>query len=374
MTRTASSSAARSWIISCPPRSRCRTSPSSIIARRRRHELRPEGLGRGAAISARRRRSPSAVNDALAPLGLHIADAADDPRRAGRAAGRRGGRKERKNDHRHARPFRARRLLETLRSERRLFPSVKVTKEGPATRMAFAGAAPTRPVAPRLSHTAARKAWLGAQGIDCQVAGGWLDLFGYELPPEEGADWARFMNETMLAGAKDLPAVKPLATVPLQSGKLAARILDEAHRRRFSRRDDRDPPKGTRGALDDPDSSRSGRRRRRAGRPLSPPDVRLRRRSAQRLRPYQRRRARDRHDHGDGAAPLFRPFAAPCRHEPHHLAWRRRLALSARAAAAQQRHSSRRICRRARRVPPALFRYGAVRSARPALSLRLRRA
>ena len=119
-------------------------------------------------------------------------------------------------------------FLEALRTERRLFPSVKIAKEGPATRRAFAGGAPTRPVAPRLSDLKQRKEWLGAQGIDCQVAGGWLDIFGYELPDEEGADWARFMNEAMLAGAKDLPAIKPLATVPLQSGKLAARVLEEA--------------------------------------------------------------------------------------------------------------------------------------------------
>jgi aminocarboxymuconate-semialdehyde decarboxylase len=144
-------------------------------------------------------------------------------------------------------------FLETLRSERRLFPSVRVVKEGPATRVAFAAAAPTRPVAPRLSDMQQRKAWLGAQGIDCQVAGGWLDLFGYELPPEEGADWARFMNETMLAGAKDLPAVKPLATVPLQSGKLAARVLEEALGAGFHGVMIGTQPKGTRGALDDPD-------------------------------------------------------------------------------------------------------------------------
>jgi aminocarboxymuconate-semialdehyde decarboxylase len=144
-------------------------------------------------------------------------------------------------------------LLEALRSERRLFPSVKVTAEGNATRMAFAGAAPTRPVAPRLSDMKQRKEWLGAQGIDCQVAGGWLDIFGYELPPEEGADWARFMNEAMLEGANDLASLKPLATVPLQSGALAARVLGEALAAGFHGVMIGTQPKGTRGALDDPD-------------------------------------------------------------------------------------------------------------------------
>jgi aminocarboxymuconate-semialdehyde decarboxylase len=144
-------------------------------------------------------------------------------------------------------------FLETLRAERRLFPSVKVTKDGPATRFSFAGQAPTRPVAPRLSDLKQRKQWLGAQGVDCQVAGGWLDVFGYELPPEEGADWARFMNETMLAGAAELPALKPLATVPLQSGKLAARVLEEALAAGFHGAMIGTQPKGMGGGLDDPD-------------------------------------------------------------------------------------------------------------------------
>jgi aminocarboxymuconate-semialdehyde decarboxylase len=143
-------------------------------------------------------------------------------------------------------------FLETLRSERRLFPSVKIAKDGPATRMAFAGGAPTRPVAPRLSDMKQRRDWLAAQGIDCQVAGGWLDLFGYELPPEEGADWARFMNECMLAGAKEA-AIRPLATVPLQNGKLAARVLEEALNAGFAGAMIGTQPKGSSGALDDPD-------------------------------------------------------------------------------------------------------------------------
>jgi aminocarboxymuconate-semialdehyde decarboxylase len=144
-------------------------------------------------------------------------------------------------------------FLETLRSERRLFPSVKIGKDGAATRMAFAGGAPTRPVAPRLSDMAQRKDWLAAQGIDCQVVGGWLDIFGYELPPEEGADWARFMNECMLAGAKELPAIRPLATVPLQSGKLAAAVLEEALGQGFAGVMIGTQPNGTSGALDDAD-------------------------------------------------------------------------------------------------------------------------
>ena len=69
-------------------------------------------------------------------------------------------------------------LIETLRSERRLFPSVRLLAEADSARMAFAGEAPTRPIAPRLSDPA--------------------------------------------------PRMTPLATVPLQDGVLAARVLEEA--------------------------------------------------------------------------------------------------------------------------------------------------
>jgi len=144
-------------------------------------------------------------------------------------------------------------LLETLRSEKRLFPSVKAIAEGGGLRMAFAGQEPTRPVAPKLSDLAQRKAWLQSQRIDRQIVGGWLDMFGYELPPEEGADWCRFMNEHLLSGAGALEALTPLACVPLQSGKLAATVLEEALGAGFHGIMIGTQPKGVGGALDDAD-------------------------------------------------------------------------------------------------------------------------
>jgi aminocarboxymuconate-semialdehyde decarboxylase len=78
-------------------------------------------------------------------------------------------------------------------------------------------------------------------------------MFGYELPAEEGADWSRFLNAHMLTGVKPLDAFTPLATVPLQSGKLAARILEEALDAGFHGAMVGTQPKGVGGALDDPD-------------------------------------------------------------------------------------------------------------------------
>jgi len=144
-------------------------------------------------------------------------------------------------------------LLEALKTSRRLFPSVAVSSEGSGTKLAFAGAAPTRPVSPKLINLDQRRDWLAAQKIDCQIAGGWLDMFGYELPPAEGADWCRFINEHMIKAAAALPALRPLACVPLQSGVLAASVLEEALGQGFKGVMIGTQPKGMGGTLDDPD-------------------------------------------------------------------------------------------------------------------------
>ena len=143
-------------------------------------------------------------------------------------------------------------MLEAL-AGKRLFPSVETTGDKSALRLSFAGQEPTRPVSPKLSDLGARQKWLSEQRIDHQVVGGWLDMFGYELPPDEGADWCRFMNEHLLAGAKQLASLAPLATVPLQSGKLAAKILEEALDAGFHGAMIGTQPKGVGGALDDAD-------------------------------------------------------------------------------------------------------------------------
>src|ERR1700682_3474248 len=113
-------------------------------------------------------------------------------------------------------------LLDALCAQRRMFPSIEILGESNAVRMAFSGREPTRPVAPKLSDVAQRKEWLAKQRIDCQIVGGWLDIFGYELPPAEGAEWCRFLNHHMHAAAEEVTQLAPLACGPMQSGKLAA--------------------------------------------------------------------------------------------------------------------------------------------------------
>ena len=142
-------------------------------------------------------------------------------------------------------------LIETLRAEHRMFPSVRIIAEGSTSRIAFAGAAPTRPISPRLSNLEDRRDWLARQKIDRQVVGGWTDVYGYELPGEEGADWARFLNEHLRKDADALAALTPLATVPLQNGVLAARVLEEALDAGFAGVMIGTQPKGVGGTLDD---------------------------------------------------------------------------------------------------------------------------
>ena len=90
------------------------------------------------------------------------------------------------------------------------------------------------------------------QGIDAQVVGGWVDMFGYELPAAEGEAWSRLINDALLAAAKTEPRFIPLASVPLQDGAMAADVVTEAMAKGFGGVMIGTLPKGTGGNLDDP--------------------------------------------------------------------------------------------------------------------------
>jgi len=143
-------------------------------------------------------------------------------------------------------------LIDDLTSGRHPARSVTVTVDG-GVRLAFGSNDAKRPIPAGMSTADARQQWLAARGIDKQVVGGWLDMFGYDLPADEAADWSRFLNDHMLAATRKLPFFIPLATVPMQSGKLAARILEEALDAGFHGAMIGTQPKGASGVLDDPD-------------------------------------------------------------------------------------------------------------------------
>jgi aminocarboxymuconate-semialdehyde decarboxylase len=119
-------------------------------------------------------------------------------------------------------------LLQAIRRDHAHFPSLRLIEESGGIAFAFAGGKPTRPVSKPLSDIPGRLAWLRQQGIDRQVCGGWVDMFGYELPAAEGEAWSRLINDSMLALGKSELGLVPLATVPLQDGARAAAVLESA--------------------------------------------------------------------------------------------------------------------------------------------------
>src|SRR5215813_2195989 len=143
-------------------------------------------------------------------------------------------------------------LLEAIRADQGSFPSIRLIEEGGSLGFSFAGNKPTRPVSKPLSDIAARLAWLDTNKIDRQVVGGWLDMFAYEIPVEEGQRWSRLINAHLAKLAKEQPRFIPLATVPLQDGARAAEVLKEAHSQGFKGAMIGTQPKGRGGVLDDP--------------------------------------------------------------------------------------------------------------------------
>jgi len=119
-------------------------------------------------------------------------------------------------------------LLTAVRNDAARFPNVRQIEDGGSVAFAFAGGKPTRPVSKPLSDIPARLAWMSKQGIDRQVVGGWVDMFGYELPGAEAEAWARLANDCLLAATKSEPHFVPLATVPLGDGARAASVLKAA--------------------------------------------------------------------------------------------------------------------------------------------------
>lgn len=143
-------------------------------------------------------------------------------------------------------------LLQAIREKAPMFSSVKLIEEGGSLGFSFAGNKPTRPVAKPLMDADGRLNWMREQGIDKMVVGGWLDMFGNELPAEEGERWSRLANEHLMNTCKAQSCFVPLATVPLQNGERAAAVLRDAHSAGFQGAMIGTQPKGVGGVLDDP--------------------------------------------------------------------------------------------------------------------------
>ncbi len=143
--------------------------------------------------------------------------------------------------------------LEAMRKIAPKVPSVRLIEQDGSLAFAFAGNKPTRPVAKGLTDIPARLAWMGKNGIDRQVCGGWVDSFGYEIPPGEGEIWSGVINDTLLDAARAEPRLVPLATVPMQDGALAAKVLKAAMAAGFPGAMIATLPRGIGSVLDAPD-------------------------------------------------------------------------------------------------------------------------
>ncbi|MDB5991629.1 MAG: hypothetical protein JWQ10_3032 [Herbaspirillum sp.] len=142
-------------------------------------------------------------------------------------------------------------LVERFDAHAAAFPGVKLSRSDKGVILQFPGGEPTRPISPKLGDLEDRKAWMQQNNIDHQLVGGWLDSFGYELPAAEGLAWSRFINDCMWDGLAEETRFTPLATVPLQDGKLAAQVLEEAMQRGFGGIMIGTLPTGQGGNLDD---------------------------------------------------------------------------------------------------------------------------
>jgi aminocarboxymuconate-semialdehyde decarboxylase len=118
-------------------------------------------------------------------------------------------------------------LLADLAAGRLRFPHVELRQAEGGQVMAFNGGPPTRPIAAGLTDPGPRTAWLAEHGIARQVLSGWLDIFGYELPAAEGADWAVALTSAITELAVADARLVPLGTVPLQDPGRSATALQE---------------------------------------------------------------------------------------------------------------------------------------------------
>ena len=98
-------------------------------------------------------------------------------------------------------------VFDRFEREASKFPGVALTRDDKGVRIGFVGKDLSRPIMPKLSALADRRAWMDANGIDHQLVGAWMDATGYELPPEQGLAWSRFMNACTLENLGDEPGL-----------------------------------------------------------------------------------------------------------------------------------------------------------------------
>lgn len=119
-------------------------------------------------------------------------------------------------------------LIDLLRAEGGSF-GIEVAEDGKGVTALFDGRRKVGPVRQDLIDTSLRLKTMDETGVSVQVLSSWVDLTGYELEPESGAEFARRSNQAMAEEVANHPdRFEMLATVPLQNGELAAAELEYA--------------------------------------------------------------------------------------------------------------------------------------------------
>ena len=126
-------------------------------------------------------------------------------------------------------------LYSTIRANRRHLSSVLVeTLDNGAEAVAMPGLDVLRPMPDPLTSLEESVRWLDEQRIGHQVVGTWADLFGYQLPVNEGAFWCHMVNELQLAALEGASRFTPLAILPLQDPRSAVAEIERAHAAGYS--------------------------------------------------------------------------------------------------------------------------------------------
>jgi aminocarboxymuconate-semialdehyde decarboxylase len=109
------------------------------------------------------------------------------------------------------------------------FANVGVDRYAQGLVFTFPGMAPSPPAQATLADFPLLAEWARREGIDVQMVGPWTDLLGYTLSPPEAVAWTRAYNEGLVAACAQQRGMIPLATVPLQFPRVAAREMEAAH-------------------------------------------------------------------------------------------------------------------------------------------------
>ncbi len=144
-------------------------------------------------------------------------------------------------------------LIEEIKDVSSDFPSIEIISSDKSISFSFSKNKSTRPINHKLSDVKERINWMDHQNIDMQVVGGWVDMFGYQIPAEEGIRWSEIINRHLKTFSdKSNGRFLSLATLPMQDGKAAAMVLDDVHKQGFKGAMIGTQPKGVGGVLDDP--------------------------------------------------------------------------------------------------------------------------